>query len=96
MSDASLDGKFYVSFGVIMSVQHADVETVRTAIQNCGGKIVFQTVSKDPLYLLRGRQVEQITQGDVSDLLVLLSRKTSRNRIVPSSAARNTQLDKSG
>ena len=96
MSDASLDRKFYASFGVVMSVQHADVERVRAAIEGCGGKIVFQTISTGPLYLLRGRQVEQITQGDVSDLLVLLSRKTSRNRVVPSSAARNTQLDKSG
>jgi len=66
--DTSLDGKFYVSFGVIISVQHADVETVRAAIQNCGGKIVFQTVSKDPLYLLRRNQVEQILNGDTSQL----------------------------
>ena len=68
MSDALLDRKFYVSFGVIISVQHADIETVRAAIQNCGGKIVFQTVSKDPLYLLRRNQVEQILNGDTSQL----------------------------
>ena len=82
MSDASLDGKFYVSFGVVMSVQHADVETVRVAIQNCGGKIVFQTVSKDPLYLLRRSQVEQILNGGTSCLREVHARK-SRERARP-------------
>jgi len=80
MSDASLDGKFYVSFGVIISVQHADVETVRAAIQNCGGKIVFQTVSKDPLYLLRRNQVEQILNGDTSQLGEVHKKKQEQRR----------------
>ena len=78
MSDASLDGKFYVSFGVVMSVQHADVETVRAAIQKCGGKIVFQTVSKDPLYLLRRNQVEQILNGDTSQLSEVHKKKQDK------------------
>jgi len=78
MSEASLDGKFYVSFGVVMSVQDADVETVRTAIQNCGGKIVFQTVSKDPLYLLRRSQVEQILNGDTSQLREVHKKKQEK------------------
>ena len=82
MSDASLDGKFYVSFGVVMSVQHADVETVRAAIEGCGGKIVFQTVSKDPLYLLRRNQVEKILNGDTSCLKKVHARK-SRERSRP-------------
>jgi hypothetical protein len=81
MSDASLDGKFYVSFGVVMSVQHADVETVRAAIQNCGGKIVFQTVSKDPLYLLRRNQVEQILNGDISQLGEVHKKKQEQRRL---------------
>lgn len=81
MSDASLDGKFYVSFGVVISVQHADVETVRAAIQNCGGKIVFQTVSKDPLYLLRRNQVEQILNGDTSQLSEVHRKKQEERRL---------------
>jgi len=81
MSDASLDGKFYISFGVVMSVQHADVETVRAAIQNCGAKIVFQTVSKDPLYLLRRNQVEQILNGDTSQLGEVHKRKQEQRRL---------------
>jgi len=78
MSEASLDGKFYVSFGVIMSVQHADIETVRAAIEGCGGKIVFQTVSKDPLYLLRRNQVEQILNGDTSQLSEVHKKKQDK------------------
>jgi len=41
MSDASLDRKFFVSFGLVMSVQHADVERIRAAIEQCGGKDCF-------------------------------------------------------
>jgi hypothetical protein len=81
MSDALLDRKFYVSFGVVMSVQHADVEMVRAAIQNCGGKIVFQTVSKDPLYLLRRSQVEQILNGDTSQLCEVHKKKQEQRRV---------------
>jgi hypothetical protein len=81
MSDASLDGKFYVSFGVIISVQHADVETVRAAILQAGGKIVFQTVSKDPLYLLRRNQVEQILNGDTSQLCEVHNKKQQERRL---------------
>jgi hypothetical protein len=81
MSDASLDGKFYVSFGVVISVQGADVETVRAAIQNCGGMIVFQTVSKDPLYLLRRSQVEQILNGDTSQLSEVHKKKQEQRRV---------------
>jgi hypothetical protein len=81
MSDASLDGKFYVSFGVVMSVQHAEVETVRAAIQKAGGKIVFQTVSKDPLYLLRRSQVEQILNGDISQLGEVHKKKQEQRRV---------------
>ena len=80
MSEAALDGKFYVSFGVIISVQDADVETVRAAIQNCGGKIVFQTVSKDTLYLLRRNQVEQILNGDTSQLRGVHKKKEEERR----------------
>jgi hypothetical protein len=77
---ASLDGKFYVSFGVVISLQHADVETVRAAIEGCGGKIVFQTVSKDPLYLLRRNQVEQILNGDTSQLCEVHKKKQEQRR----------------
>ena len=81
MSDASLDGKFYVSFGVVMSVQHADVERVRAAIQGCGGKIVFQTISTGTLYLLRQRQVEEILSGDLSQLCEVHKKKQEQRRL---------------
>ena len=81
MSDASLDRKFYVSFGVVMSVQHADVERVRAAIEECGGKIVFQTVSTGSLYLLRGRQVEEILSGDLSQLGEVHKKKQEQRRL---------------
>ena len=68
MSEALSDRKFYTGFGVIMSVEHADVERIRAAIQECGGKIVFQTISPERLYLLRRSQVEQILNGDTSQL----------------------------
>lgn len=68
MSEAALDRKFFVSFGVVMSVQHADVEKVRAAIEQGGAKIVFQTISPERLYLLRRSQVEQILNGDTSQL----------------------------
>jgi len=81
MSDASLDRKFYVSFGVVMSVQHADVERVRAAIQECGGKIVFQTISTGELYLLRRYQVEQILSGDLSQLCEVHKKKQEQRRL---------------
>jgi len=81
MSDASLDRKFYVSFGVIMSVQHADVERVRAAIEGCGGKIVFQTISTGELYLLRRYQVEQILSGDTSQLCEVHKKKQEQRMV---------------
>ena len=81
MSDASLDRKFYVSFGVVMSVQHADVERVRAAIEENGGKIVFQTISTGPLYLLRGYQVEEILSGDTSQLYEVHKKKQEQRRL---------------
>ena len=81
MSDASLDRKFFVSFGVVMSVQHADVERIRAAIMDCGGKIVFQTVSTDQLYLLRRYQVEQILNGDTSQLCGVHKKKQEQRMV---------------
>jgi hypothetical protein len=78
MSEAVLDRKFFVSFGVVMSVQHADVEKVRAAVEACGAKIVFQTVSPDSLYLLRRDQVEAILNGDTSQLSEAHKRKEER------------------
>jgi hypothetical protein len=78
MSEAVLDRKFFVSFGVVMSVQHADVEKVRTAIEQGGAKIVFQTISPESLYLLRRSQVEAILNGDTSALAEAHKRKEER------------------
>jgi hypothetical protein len=81
MSEASLDGNFYVSFGLVISVRQADVETVRAAVLNCGGMIVFQTVSDDPLYLLRRNQVEKILNGDTSQLRGVHKKKQEQRRV---------------
>jgi hypothetical protein len=81
MSDASLDRKFYVSFGVVMSIQHTDVERVRAAIEGAGGKIVFQTISTGTLYLLRQRQVEEILSGDLSQLCEVHKKKQDQRRL---------------
>jgi len=78
MSEAALDRKFFISFGVVMSVQHADVEKVRAAVEGCGAKIVFQTVSPESLYLLRRSQVEAILNGDTSQLSEAHKRKEER------------------
>lgn len=78
MSEASLDGNFYVSFGLVISVRQADVETVRAAILEAGGMIVFQTVSDDPLYLLRRKQVERILNGDTSQLCEVHKKKQDK------------------
>ena len=64
-----------------MSVQHADVERIRAAIQECGGKIVFQTISTGALYLLRGYQVEEILSGDLSQLRELHEKKQKERRL---------------
>jgi hypothetical protein len=64
-----------------MSVQHADVERVRAAIQECGGKIVFQTISTGELYLLRRYQVEQILSGDLSQLCEVHKKKQEQRRL---------------
>ena len=81
MSDALSDRKFYTGFGVIMSVEHADVERIRAAIQECGGKIVFQTISTGALYLLRQRQVEEILSGDLTQLRELYEKKQKERRL---------------
>ena len=80
-SPAQQDRQFYVSFGLIVSARLGDVEKIRSVVQGLGGKIVFQTVTSAPLYLLRHYQVEQILQGDVSQLREAHSRKQKERRV---------------
>lgn len=80
-SESAADRQFYVSYGLIISTRMGDVEKIREAVQELGGKIVFQTVTSAPLYLLRGYQVEHILQGDVSELLEAYTRKQKDRRL---------------
>jgi len=75
------DGDFFISFGLIISVRHADVEKVRGAAEVAGGKIAFQTTSTAPLYLLRHYQVEEILQGDLSNLREIHRKKQMQRRV---------------
>ena len=81
MSEASLDGNFYVTFGMVVSVRPADVQTVRAAIEAAGGMIVYETVKVEDLYLLRRSQVEQILNGDLSPLREIHKKKQERRRL---------------
>ena len=80
-SDSQADRQFFVSYGVIISARLADVESIRKAIEEAGGKLAFQTVTSAPLYLLRHYQVEQILQGDLSHLAEVHSKKSKERRV---------------
>jgi len=70
-SESQADREFYVSYGLIMSVRLVDVDRIRGAVEQLGGKIAFQTVTPAPLYLLRHYEIEQILRGDRAQLLQL-------------------------
>lgn len=83
-TDHEHDQLFFVSFGLIVSARFLDVEKIRKAVEGAGGKIAFQTVTKEPLYLLRHYEVEQIVQGDVDqmkELAELHNRKSKERRV---------------
>lgn len=79
-SESSQDRGFFVSYGLIISTRLRDVDRIREAVKELGGKIIFQTVTSAPLYLLRGYQVERILQGDLSELLEAYARKQKERR----------------
>ncbi|MGA2789816.1 MAG: hypothetical protein ABSF00_03490 [Candidatus Bathyarchaeia archaeon] len=75
----SPDLQFPITFGVVMSCRLGDVQKIRSQIQEAGGRIVFQTVSNNSLFLLRAAQVEKALQGDLSVLTEIHNRKTRRS-----------------
>jgi hypothetical protein len=77
-SVSAADQQFLVSFGAVISCRLGDVERIRGLVQGTGARIVFQTVSNGPLFLLRAGQVERALQGDVSALAEIHSKKTRR------------------
>jgi hypothetical protein len=77
-SDRSADRQFPVSFGLIISCRFGDVERLRESILNLGGRIVFQTVSEEKLFLFRESQVERALRGDVSALAEIHKKKERR------------------
>ena len=79
LASVSHDLGFYVSFGLVLSARVADIPKIREAIERLGGKIAFQTVTKEDLFLLRQYQVERILEGDLDQLAELHKRKQRRN-----------------
>jgi hypothetical protein len=67
-SESAADREFFVSFGVIMSCRLGEVDRIRESIEIQGGRIVFQTVSNGPLFLLRQGQIDRALAGDLSAL----------------------------
>jgi hypothetical protein len=78
LASVSADLGFYISFGLVLSARLADVPRIREAIERLGGKIAFQTVTKEDLFLLREYQVERILDGDLDQLAELHKRKQAR------------------
>jgi hypothetical protein len=78
LASVSADLGFYVSFGLVLSARLADIPKIRKAIERLGGKIAFQTVTKEDLFLLREYQVERILDGDLDQLAELHKRKQER------------------
>jgi hypothetical protein len=74
----SPDLQFPVSFGLVISCKLSDVDYIRSLIHGAGCRIIFQTVSDKPLFLLRAAQVEKVLKGDVSALAEIHNRKTRR------------------
>jgi hypothetical protein len=75
------DRDFYVSYGLIVSARLSDVEKIRQAVEASGGKIVFQTATTAPLYLLREYQVDEVLDGDISQLREIHEKKNRRVEI---------------
>lgn len=78
-SGSAADREFIVSYGAIISCRLGDVERIRCLIESVGGRIVFQTVSNGPLFLLRAAQIERAMNGDVSALVEIHRRKQRRS-----------------
>ncbi len=77
----SADLQFLVSYGVIVSCRLGQVERIRNRIEEEGGRIIFQTVSNGPLFLLREGQIERAMKGDVSALAEIHKRKQKRSEM---------------
>jgi hypothetical protein len=52
-----------------------DIPKIREAVERLGGKIAFQTVTKEDLFLLRQYQVERILDGELDQLRLVYDRK---------------------
>jgi hypothetical protein len=74
-SGSAADQNFLVSFGMVISCRLGDVERIRSRIEAEGGRVVYQTVSNGPLFLLTAGKVERILQGDTSALAEVHRRK---------------------
>jgi hypothetical protein len=80
-SESEADEQYFIGVGMIVSVRKCDVEKMRAAIEDVGGRIEFQTVTPAPLYVLRHYQVEQILRGDVSWLKEIHDRKSKERAV---------------
>ncbi len=80
MSEQEKDQDFYVSFGLILSVRLSSLPAIRKAVTMEGAKIVFQTSTPAPLYLLRHYEVEKALQGDIEWLREIHDKKSEEER----------------
>lgn len=80
-SEAAQDWNFFISFGLIISARLGDVDKIRAAIQEEGGKVIFQTATTAPLYLLRHYEIEQILRGDTSHIREVHDKKSKERSV---------------
>lgn len=69
------DRDLFISYGLVASLRPDDIEKVRAWLESNGVKIVFQTTSTGPLFLLREYQVRRALQGDTSLIREVYERK---------------------
>ena len=75
------EGPAFLSFGLILSARKEDEVRIREGIESAGAKIVFQTITTAPLYVLRHYQVEQILRGEVSWLQDIHEKKSKERSV---------------
>ena len=80
-SESEADERYFIGYGSIVSIRKSDIEKLREAIEQVGGKVIFQTTTPAPLYVFRHYQVEQILRGDISWLKLIHDRKLKDRRV---------------
>jgi hypothetical protein len=73
------DDDVFVSYGVVFSIPYRLAAAVRSMIEKFpGARIVYQTISRDDLILLKKRSAQRILAGELEELSEILDRKEGR------------------